>query len=121
MKNFILNLQFIFKPAYWLMIERYSKSMDDFMNGLFDNYTFTDFSEYTASLNGIKIWVSSRPYRCMMPDEIVNTELNCRPSRLTIQKGIRKYKKELKAENKSISKEARIKQYINEKILRNEL
>lgn len=121
MKNFILSLQFIFKPSYWIMNRDYSKVMDEFMNDLFDNYTFTDFNSYTARLSGIEIWITNRPYACMFPYSMMHTELSCRPSRLTIQKGIRKYKKELKKSCSIPDKETIIKQYINEKILRNEL
>lgn len=87
MKKFLLNLQFIFKPSYWLMNQRYDESVDIIMNGLMDKYEFTNITDYTAYLGDTEIWVCNQPYACMVPRSLLST---ARASRLTIQKGIRK-------------------------------
>ena len=93
LKNFFLNLQFIFKPWYWIMSGPYSKDMDIHMNELMDKYTFSEYDYYTAYLGNIEIWVATSPYACMIPwkGELINTK---RPSRLTIQRGLRKLQKD---------------------------
>lgn len=96
--TFILNLQFIFKPSYWIMNEKYDKYIDELMNHLIDTYDFTEISDCRAKLGKIEIWIESRPYSCMMP---YDKSFKYRPSRLTIQKGIRKLKKQMRENTKA--------------------
>ena len=107
LKNFFLNLQFIFKPWYWIMSAPYSKDMDIHMNELMDKYTFTEYDYYTAYLGNIEIWVTNAPYGCMVPwnSTINNTG---RPSRLTIQRGIRKLKKDCNIKDSLITTRTKI-------------
>jgi hypothetical protein len=107
LKNFFLNLQFIFKPWYWIMSPTYSKDMDIHMNELMDKYTFSDYDYYTAYLGNIEIWVSNAPYGCMVPwkGELINTK---RPSRLTIQRGLRKLKKDCNIKDSLITTRTKI-------------
>lgn len=92
MENFIKNLQFIFKPSYWLMNEPYNSDLDLFINELLDKHEFENVRNCTAILGGITMWIANIPYSCMMPYENM-IKPNIRPSRLTIQKGLRKLKK----------------------------
>ncbi|WP_332031047.1 hypothetical protein [Kaistella sp.] len=85
----VLNLQFIFKPKYWLMNKRYNKKVDDIMNQLLDKYEFTKITGNTAYLGDNEIWITNAPYSCMYPYKF-GYESRYRPSRLTIQKGLRK-------------------------------
>ena len=107
LKNFFLNLQFIFKPWYWVMNEHYSKDMDIHMNELMDKYTFTEYKYYTAYLGNIVIWVTNAPYACIVPwnGKIDKTG---RPSRLTIQRGIRKLKKDCNIKDSLITTRTKI-------------
>lgn len=107
LKNFFLNLQFIFKPWYWIMNYPYSKDMDIHMNELMDKYTFTEYDYYTAYLGNIVIWVTNAPYGCIVPytTTIQNTG---RPSRLTIQRGIRKLKKDCNIKDSLITTRTKI-------------
>lgn len=107
LKNFFLNLQFIFKPWYWVMNEHYSKDMDIHMNELMDKYTFTDYRAYTAYLGDNEIWVTNVPYGCIVPwnGKIDKTG---RPSRLTIQRGIRKLKKDCNIKDSLITTRTKI-------------
>ena len=107
LKNFFLNLQFIFKPWYWVMNEHYSKDMDIHMNELMDKYTFTDYRAYTAYLGDNEIWVTNVPYGCIVPwnGKIDKTG---RPSRLTIQRGIRKLKKDCNIKDSLITTKTKI-------------
>lgn len=67
---------------------RYNEDIDKAMNYLLDNYEFEGITEHIAYLNGIRIWVGNKPYASIRFDyPIIN---NYRPSRLTIQKGIKK-------------------------------
>ena len=107
LKNFFLNLQFIFKPWYWIMSAPYSKDMDIHMNELMDKYTFTDYRTYTAYLGDNEIWVTNVPYGCIVPwnGKIDKTG---RPSRLTIQRGIRKLKKDCNIKDSLITTRTKI-------------
>lgn len=107
LKNFFLNLQFIFKPWYWVMNEHYSKDMDIHMNELMDKYTFTEYNYYTAYLGDNVIWVTNAPYGCIVPwnSTINNTG---RPSRLTIKRGIRKLKKDCNIKDSLITTRTKI-------------
>lgn len=89
LKTFILNLQFIFKPSYWLMNYPYSKEMDEFISKLLDNHDFTDISNFTAKLGGVVIWTANSPYASM-----TMYSSKVRPSRLTIQRGEKKLQKD---------------------------
>ena len=107
LKNFFLNLQFIFKPWYWVMNEHYSKDVDIHMNELMDKHTFTEYKYYTAYLGNIVIWVTNAPYECIVPwDSIINK--TGRPSRLTIQRGIRKLKKDCNIKHSLITTRTKI-------------
>ena len=90
MKKFFLNLQFIFKPNYWIMNEPYSKEVDLLMNDLLDKFEFTDITYYTAKLGETKIWIANQPYSCIIPSNYKLNDFSYRASRLTIQKGIKK-------------------------------
>ena len=107
LKNFFLNLQFIFKPWYWIMSAPYSKDMDIHMNELMDKYTFTEYDYYTAYLGDNEIWVTNVPYGCMVPwnGKIDKTG---RPSRLTIQRGIRKLQKDCNIKDSLITTRTKI-------------
>lgn len=89
------------------MNQPYSKDMDDIMNKLLDEYEFTDIDIHTAKLGEYEIWTSNEPYACMVIRDYVN---KCRPSRLTIKKGLKKlyveknkWKKELQILNKQLN------------------
>ena len=87
MKKFLINLQFIFRPSYWLMLRPYNKDIDKIMNHLLDEHEFSNIGEFTAFLGDVEIWIMNRPSNCMMPYEFV---YKYRPSRLTILRGINK-------------------------------
>ena len=107
LKNFFLNLQFIFKPWYWIMSAPYSKDMDIHMNELMDKYTFTDYRVYTAYLGDNEIWVTNAPYGCMVPWK-GTIDKTGRPSRLTIQRGIRKLQKDCNIKDSLITTRTKI-------------
>jgi hypothetical protein len=78
-KNFILSLQFIFKPRYWAMNKPYSKAHDKLLTELMDKYKFTNYNAYTAKINNYSVWVANMPYA-------VGIEPYDQSSRLTIQR-----------------------------------
>ena len=98
MRKFILNLQFVFKPSYWLMNNRHSKEVDKLMNHLLDNFEFTDIKSCTAKLGDVTIWIENQPYSCMYPYIHGKIQFS-RPSRLTIKKGIDKLNKSMMEEH----------------------
>ena len=86
------NLQFLFKPQYWLMNYEYNKEVDKIINDLLDKYELTGPCEYgcICMLGNAKIWVKNIPYAF---GRLYGTELeNYRPSRLTIQRLLKRYK-----------------------------
>lgn len=90
MKNWILSLQFIFKPAYWIMNYPYSKYHDEALNYLLDRYDFTEINNYTALLGEHEIWIENHPYASMVIENFPCFENRSRPSRLTIHRAARK-------------------------------
>ena len=110
MIKFIKNLQFLFRPNYWVMNNRYSKEWNELLNHLMDNFEPVlsepnplDGRIYTVRFDKFNIWVENYPYAYGTPYE-VSTELrnkyhgdfsSVRPSRLTILK-LRNLVKDLK-------------------------
>lgn len=92
MKKFFLNLQFIFMPNYWIMNEPYCKQLDQKISDLLDKEDFKYIDNYTAKLGNLTIWIENQPYACMMPYQL---KFTCRPSRLTIKRGLKKLRSNL--------------------------
>lgn len=102
MLNFIKNLQFIFRPNYWIMNESYSKGWDELLNHLMtehkDDYVLGDVNPldgkiHTVSFGDFVVWVENYPYAFGTPYIVpadyakkVTRYRNVRPSRLTIQR-----------------------------------
>ena len=97
-KRFILNLQFIFKPHYWIMNNEYSPKWDKELNKLLDEYTFDKSTrdQWSVSIGDVKMWVSldTYPYASFLP-LFGNGRGDFRPSRLTIRKAYKKLIKEV--------------------------
>ncbi len=93
-KRFILNLQFIFKPHYWVMNYEYSPKWDKELNKLLDEYTFAESkdSNHTAFLGRMYIWIENHPYASFMPYYATfKGKAKFRASRLTIQRAYKRY------------------------------
>ena len=90
MKEFILNLQFIFRPNFWFMNNEYNKVLDELFNVLLDKYDFKDVNYHTARLGEYTIWIANYPYGSMVIDDILLYRY--RPSRLTILRAKNKLK-----------------------------
>lgn len=97
--NALLNLQFIFKPSYWLMNDDYSKELDLIINKLLDDNDFIITSKYVAKLGKFNIWIGNRPYACMVFDS-ESYFRGKRPSRLTIKRGLKKLEQPLSEYNR---------------------
>lgn len=65
MKEFLLNLQFILRPAYWMLNREYSEQWDRVLNQLLDEYKLTDIGSHHATLGPTTIWITNVPYACM--------------------------------------------------------
>ena len=87
--KFIKNIQFVFRPTYWLMNYSYSKEWDKELNTLMDEHFFTNFQTYTTKLGDRKIWVENHPYASFTKVTLGPT---VRPSRLTIVRAKRHLK-----------------------------
>lgn len=94
LKNFFLNIQFIFRPSFWLMNDPYSPLWDSQFNKLLDVHEFTNITDFTAFLGDQKIWITNYPYACFHPYGWLGKE-EFRPSRLTILRAYRKLKPHL--------------------------
>lgn len=91
MKYFIKSLQFIFKPHYWIMNKPFNDKWDKKLNLLMNEYNFEYISGYTARLGGYEIWVENHPYSSFT----LYPKAYYRPSRLTIQKAMKKYQNDV--------------------------
>lgn len=99
MKNFIKNLQFLFRPSFWLMNHSYSELHDKKLNALMDKYPFTSINCYTACLGNVEVWIANYPYGV----GIYGMCRYSRPSRLTIVRMNRKLiKDQLKEINSNL-------------------
>lgn len=105
MYNFILNLQFIFRPTYWMMNYKYSKEWNITLNELLDNHRFTNIDEHHAQLGPALIWISNVPYGCMCTDPLFTKHStkeyspkyqSVRPSKLTILRCLKRLKQDVK-------------------------
>jgi len=92
MMNFIRNLQFIFKPHYWMMNNPYNEEWDKKLNQLMDKYPVEfgprnsiDGAIHTVSFDGNLVWVANYPYAFATPHSYAH-DIDVRPSRLTIQR-----------------------------------
>jgi hypothetical protein len=94
-KKFILSLQFIFMPRYWVMNYGYNKIQDAQLNALMDKYEFTKcdvswMNEYYVKIGESYVRIANYPYAVWLcPYE------NTRPSRLTILRMENKIAKDL--------------------------
>ncbi len=80
MKKFFLNLQFLFRPSFWLMNYSYCPIHDIKINNLLNKYSFRKYDRYGAFLGDTYIWMANYPYSVGMYEY-----RNCsRPSRLSI-------------------------------------
>ena len=52
----IKNLQFLFKPSYWIMSKTYSKEVDEIVNKFLDNFEMTYIDGFTCKLGEVTIW-----------------------------------------------------------------
>lgn len=88
MLRFIKSLQFIYKPSYWLKFSPYSEFLDKEINKLLDNgFLFTNIDECYATLGHLKLWIWNRESFCTMDNHM--------PSRLTMQRAKKVFKKSL--------------------------
>lgn len=107
--NFIQNIQFLFRPNYWVMLGKYDAQWDAKLNALAKEHDFklegAKYSERVCyvSLDGQNMWVANFPYSFLVPVKIKSTftahdgeiiylygyqdnRAQPRPSRLTIHK-----------------------------------
>jgi hypothetical protein len=94
MKNFILGLQFIFKPQFWFMLPEYCPTFDNFVNRAIDNNRVELSCDFYCKVAGYSVWIKNYPYgACEYSGR--------RASRLTIQRLDRHIQK-LRFENRAI-------------------
>lgn len=92
--KFFLNLQFIVRPDFWYMANRYSEHWDKTLNNLMDNVK-AEISEpnsldgeiYTIRFDKVEVWIQNYPYSYgHIYDRGKSDTLKVRPSRLTIKR-----------------------------------
>ena len=87
MIDFFKNLQFIFRPDYWVMTESFNREWDEKLNLLMDKFppVFGPINDlngkiHTVSFGGVEVWVENYPYGYGTPHSLKGM----RPSRVTI-------------------------------------
>jgi hypothetical protein len=94
-EEFIKNLQFLFRPNFWVMGNEYSKEWDELVNLLmekeepvFEKINSIDGKIYNVTFANITIWVQNYPYSYGVPSPTASNYhgQRFRPSRLTILK-----------------------------------
>lgn len=93
--NFLKSLQFIFKPSYWIMNDKYDPFIDELILECLKRYKFVKIDKYTAKLGPIILWIDNRPYGAirLYPDCLLSVKKYGRPSRLTIKKSLKELEK----------------------------
>jgi hypothetical protein len=104
MKKILEAIEIAFSLKYWDQMQPYSKELDGIVSELIRDHEFVNISDFTAMIGGVELWIGNIPYSCMMP-----MQMNARPSRITIKRGVRK----LQAAQKLIRKE-KIKQQLEQ-------
>ncbi len=82
LEKILTNVSMIFRPNYWLMNNRFSKSWDTTLLHLMKRHRFKRNCEHTAWLGNVLIWTSNHPYSSFTPYE--NYKIGVRPRRSTI-------------------------------------
>ncbi len=82
MNKFLLTIYFVVNPRWWVMNDYYNEIWDRELNNLLDNYKLKDIDKYTATLNGVEIWIGNYPYA--YASVYTNGHVYGRPSRWTI-------------------------------------
>jgi hypothetical protein len=126
--TFIQNLQFLFKPKYWIMLGTYDKEWDTKLNELAKEHSFkSEAGKYSdsicyVSLGGFYMWVGNFAYSFLVPVTIQSiytygdghrvifynhrdNETQPRPSRLTIYKLTKKLLADLKMKDTKLKLE----------------
>lgn len=104
-KNFFLNIQFIFRPQFWLFNYKYSKKNDEYLNYLMDvcepsldRKIDGEFYEikFTYDLFNVSVRIVNYPYAYgLLVNRSGLISHHYRPSKLTILR-LRKLEKKLK-------------------------
>jgi hypothetical protein len=83
MKKNWFDYLWIFRPAYWLMNEDFSKRWDKKFLELLKAHRFENADHYKAHLGDYTIWIANYPYGTFEPWQM-GLPTNMRPSRSTI-------------------------------------
>ena len=96
MKDFLLSLQFIFRPTYWVMNYEYDDIWDAKLRKLMDKHKFTPLrrGNFKHTLGDEIIWTTNHPYSSFTPCDHTENPIDIRPSRLTILRARKKLIKE---------------------------
>lgn len=103
----IKNIQFLFRPKFWLMNYSFSKYWDRDLNFLIDNASpkllrggLENDYYYIVFNDKVKVWIKNYPYAYGRVSDysLFGGTINMRPSRLTILK-LRKLENKLKEED----------------------
>lgn len=71
MKKFLISIQFLFRPSFWIMNHRYNKCWDDFISYIIDNgikpTVIDEFSmvvhvDGDTTSDGVSVWLENYPY-----------------------------------------------------------
>lgn len=114
MKKMIKNLQFLFRPTFWLMNYPYDKKWDKQLNELMDKFepefdrpSSIDGKIAIVKFGGCQVWIENYPYAYGTPYDFYRSVDKVRPSRLTILRLrdlVTSSQRELEYENSSIKK-----------------
>jgi len=122
-KYLVDHIKFIFLPIYWHMNYDYDKKWDDELKYLIENYDFEKYqseltinsqkivlpiSEYETTINEKVIWIENHPYasfveRTVNKHNLYSDIIQKRASRLTIYRAHKKWKKDMKLANMTMS------------------
>ncbi len=77
-------LFFLIRPSFWFMNYNYNIHLDTMLRKrLIDGEKFTSIDNYYASFGGVKLWIETYPFACMIAR---NRSTVLRPSREVIYK-----------------------------------
>lgn len=74
------SLKYLFKPSYWIMLNKYNSQIDAFVLNALNKNEITLLDKYYCNVSGKKFWIRNYPYNFGNP-----VGIDFRPSRRTIE------------------------------------
>ena len=104
-------MRWILKPSYWIMIGKYDREYNRYLNKLMVENKFEYKNRFTAKLGDTVVWIENHPYGSFTPDNGMGAD-KIRPSRSTVYRAWRKLHKDIPNFWKLVAKDRKVEKEI---------